>query len=144
MLSKLSPNRIVRNEEKCAGCGFCSKACPMNIDVAHLKRVTSAECIGCRECVNACPVKGALSSQIGSLEIPAVLVPVAAAAVFSGSVYLATSFMPKRGERTQRAGGEQEQGIKQGNTSQPNTNKVSFGGCSNCNGCGFCESASKA
>ena len=104
LLSKLSPNRVLRNEGSCIGCGLCSKACPMNIDVAHSKKVKSAECIGCRECVNACPQKGALSAPIGSLDLPSALVPLAAAAVFAGGLCLASASMPAQGEGPRGAG----------------------------------------
>lgn len=139
LLSKISPNKIVRDADKCLDCGRCSKACPMNIDVAHLPSVESAECLGCRECVNACPKKGALTAPIGKIEVPAMIVPAAAAAVFSGSVYLASVSMPPRGERPQGANGEPGQGARQGNPAYKGAKNVSFGGCSCCVGCGFCE-----
>ena len=144
LLSKLSPNRIVRNEGSCIGCGRCSKACPMGIDVAHSKEVTSAECLGCRECVNACPKKGALSAPIGRLELPAALVPLAAAAVFSGSVYLASASMPARGPRPAGGEGGQGPGMKRGGESQGEQKKLGLGGCPDCVGCGLCGSAARA
>lgn len=146
ILSKISPNKVRRNEELCIGCGQCTKACPMNIDVERVKKVTSAECIGCRECVNACPKKGALSAPVGSVNVPASLVPVVAAAVFAGSVYLAKSSMPARPEGQRAPGGEggQGPGIQKGDPSQGEAKKVGFGGCPNCNGCGLCGPILKA
>ena len=148
LLSKISPNKIVRDETKCAGCGLCSQACPMNIDVANLKKVASAECLGCRECVNACPAQGALSAPVGKFDVPATIVPLAAAAVFSGSVYAASISMPPRGERPQGPNGEQPQGsggeqgqkVRHGNPNYKGSKNVSFGGCSSCVGCGLCGS----
>jgi polyferredoxin len=139
LLSKASPNKVVRDEKSCVGCGLCSKACPMNIDVARIKKVDSAECIGCHECVNACPTTGALSFPIGKLDVPAAVVPVVTAAVFAGSVYLASSTIPARGgEQGGHQGGAQWHKGGQ-NPNQPG--KVGFGGCPNCNGCGLCITA---
>ena len=38
--------------EKCTGCGACSRACKMKVDVT--KNINSAECIRCGQCVAAC------------------------------------------------------------------------------------------
>lgn len=162
ILSKVSPSRIVRDESVCIDCGACSRACPMNIEVAKLKRVTSAECLGCRECVSACPTKGALGFKVSGSTVPAVLLPVAAAAVFAGSVALSVSRMPARGQRPQGAPGDE--GVRQNGNGGASTQgpdgvsgasvrgaksgaadtaaklKVSFGGCANCSGCGICQS----
>ena len=166
ILSKVSPSRVVRDESVCVGCGACSKSCPMNIEVAKAKSVTSAECLGCRECVSACPVKGALSFKSAALSVPAALLPVAAAAAFAGSVALSVSTMPARGQRTQGVPGSQGgaeikqngvggtgaqgsdgvdgasgasvRGAKSGPSDTASKLKVSFGGCANCSGCGVC------
>lgn len=61
IIGKVSPTRIERSDDVCIHCNLCTKACPVNLDVAKLNRVTSAECINCNECVNVCPKKGALS-----------------------------------------------------------------------------------
>lgn len=149
LLSKISPNTVVRDAKTCASCGACNKACPMNIGVAHLKKVNSAECIGCHECVNACPVKGALSFSIGKLDVPPAAVPIVTAAVFAGSVGLASVTMPAwgsgeggRGGRPGGAPGQQSgPGAHQGGQNHAQPGKVGFGGCPNCNGCGFCVAA---
>jgi polyferredoxin len=57
IVSKISNYKIKRDEETCIHCNKCTKACPVNIDVANLKSVTSAECINCLECVTVCPTK---------------------------------------------------------------------------------------
>lgn len=151
LLSKLSPNHIERNEAECIGCGKCTKACPMHIDVAHLKKVTTAECLGCRECVNVCPKKAALSAPIGGIPSPAILGPVAAAMVFSTALSVSSARMPDFGGSQKHQGGS-----GQGNGAQWHKNgagaqwhkaspdsggsqgPVGFGGCSNCIACGFC------
>ncbi len=52
---------IRRREGACVGCGRCSRACPMQIDVAKVPHLRHASCINCMECFSACPVPGALS-----------------------------------------------------------------------------------
>lgn len=51
---------IKRDTSKCGGCGQCTRACPMNIDVANTEFVRHPNCIGCMSCVCACR-KGSLS-----------------------------------------------------------------------------------
>lgn len=55
IISKLSPSKIIRNEDDCINCGLCSKNCPVNIKVSELKEVKSAECINCQSCMLSCP-----------------------------------------------------------------------------------------
>lgn len=55
LLSVLRIFGIRRNTEQCKQCGQCSKACPMNIDVAHTDFVRHPNCIGCMRCVSSCP-----------------------------------------------------------------------------------------
>ncbi|MDR2964485.1 MAG: 4Fe-4S binding protein [Treponema sp.] len=55
IISKISPARIKRND--CSQCGQCSAVCPMNIDVARIKTVKSAECIVCNQCTISCKSK---------------------------------------------------------------------------------------
>lgn len=52
---------IRRNAETCIDCGACDSACSVNVAVATVEQVTSAECIACNECVNACPVADTLT-----------------------------------------------------------------------------------
>lgn len=60
VFSKLSPTSVMRNEDNCIECNICSRICPMNIDVANLKRVREIDCQTCVKCVDACPVDNAL------------------------------------------------------------------------------------
>jgi len=57
IIYKVTNYKIKRDEETCIHCNKCTKACPVNIDVAKLESVTDAECINCLECVTACPTK---------------------------------------------------------------------------------------
>jgi polyferredoxin len=52
--------RVRRVEATCTHCHACDKACPVNIPVESMERVSSAECINCNLCVSACPVKNTL------------------------------------------------------------------------------------
>lgn len=50
---------IRRNASTCISCSACTKACPMNIDVAKAKTVRDHQCISCLRCTSEqkCPVK---------------------------------------------------------------------------------------
>jgi polyferredoxin len=166
ILSKVSPFAVIRDESKCLKCGKCSASCPMGLDVANAKRIADGECIGCQECVNACPADGALKFEAGKSTIPACLLPMASAAVFSGSVAFAVSTMPARGARPQGApgaggvnGGTGGTGAASssvdgtsgaslqkgsGVSDKGSARKVSFGGCANCSGCGICKLVSSS
>jgi len=60
LLSRLSPFKVRRNEEKCVHCHACTKNCPSLIDVENTAVVKSEECFGCMTCVSRCPAEGAL------------------------------------------------------------------------------------
>ncbi|MHC1719769.1 MAG: 4Fe-4S binding protein [Clostridiaceae bacterium] len=60
IVSKVSPTKIQRNNDSCIHCNLCTKTCPVNLNVAEMDSVKSAECLNCNECVNVCPEKGAL------------------------------------------------------------------------------------
>ncbi len=64
LLSRLSPFKVRRVEEKCIHCQACSRSCPALLDVEKLKVVKSGECFGCMTCVSACPAPGALDMTL--------------------------------------------------------------------------------
>ncbi|HBD95190.1 MAG: hypothetical protein A2015_04705 [Spirochaetes bacterium GWF1_31_7] len=57
ILSKISPFAIYREKKTCTHCDLCNTTCQMNIEIAQVEKVRSAECIGCLECVTVCPTK---------------------------------------------------------------------------------------
>jgi ferredoxin len=74
IIQLVSPWKIRRDCEKCIDCGLCSKACPMNIDVARKKAVMDTRCNRCGECLAACPKEGCLDHSLpGVLGMPGVL-----------------------------------------------------------------------
>ena len=64
LVSRLSPFKIRRNEEKCVHCHACTKHCPTLIDVEGKEVVKSEECFGCLTCVSRCPAEGALDLSL--------------------------------------------------------------------------------
>jgi polyferredoxin len=66
LLSRFSPFKIRRNEEKCIHCHACTSNCPTLIDVEKNDVIKSAECFGCMTCVSRCPSEGALDISVRS------------------------------------------------------------------------------
>jgi polyferredoxin len=66
LLSRISPFKVRRNEEKCIHCHACTRHCPTLIDVEKTEVVTSEECFGCLTCVSRCPAEGALELTAGA------------------------------------------------------------------------------
>lgn len=64
LLSRLSPFKIRRNEEKCIHCHACTQHCPTLIDVESKAVVKSEECFGCMTCVSRCPAPGAIDLTV--------------------------------------------------------------------------------
>jgi polyferredoxin len=64
LLSRLSPLKIKRNEEKCTHCHACTRHCPTQIDVEAQALVKSEECFGCLTCVSRCRAEGALEIRV--------------------------------------------------------------------------------
>lgn len=87
IIGKVSPFKVIRNETTCIHCGKCSKGCPMNIDVQHTLKVTSAECINCQTCVLSCPKAGAIESMEGKKVVKPFVLIVLVLVVFFGSIF---------------------------------------------------------
>jgi polyferredoxin len=66
IVARFSPVRLERSASACVDCSLCDRSCPMGLEIAKAKVITSADCIGCLECVEACPRKGALELTVGS------------------------------------------------------------------------------
>ncbi len=64
LVSRFSPFKIRRNEEKCVQCHACTRHCPTLIDVESKEVVKSEECFGCMTCVSRCPAEGALDLTV--------------------------------------------------------------------------------
>jgi polyferredoxin len=64
LLSRFSPFKIRRNEEKCIHCHACTRYCPTLIDVEKKGVIKSEECFGCMTCVSRCPAEGALDLSV--------------------------------------------------------------------------------
>ena len=86
LISKLSPSKIVRNEDACINCGLCSKNCPVNIKVSELKEIKSAECINCQTCILSCPKENALEFKIKNKPIKSIFVLSIVILLFFGGI----------------------------------------------------------
>jgi len=64
LLSRFSPFKVRRNEQKCTHCHACTQHCPTLIDVEAKEVVKSEECFGCMDCVSRCPAEGALDLTV--------------------------------------------------------------------------------
>lgn len=91
IISKFSPSKITRNKDKCINCSLCSKSCPVNIDVAHLDKVTSAECLGCQSCVLSCPRKDALEYKTLGKALKPLTVIILVVVIFFGGLFISKS-----------------------------------------------------
>ena len=63
LVGKLGYFRVKRNIPTCTNCSFCTRACPVDLPVANLEEVKSAECLSCNLCVAACPEKDTLEQR---------------------------------------------------------------------------------
>lgn len=87
IIGKISPNKIVRDENACIHCKLCSKSCPVNIDVEKVEKVISAECISCQECVNVCPKKDVIEIKMGSKSISSFTTIILVLGIFFGGIF---------------------------------------------------------
>jgi len=88
IIGQLSPNRVVRNDSICIHCNKCTKACPVNIDVAKETEVKKTECISCNECVNVCPKKGALENKFSKKIISPLVILILVFTLFFGGIFV--------------------------------------------------------
>lgn len=92
IIGKISPYRVVRNEDKCINCGLCTKKCPVNIDVQHTKEVKSAECLSCQTCVLNCPKAGALEMKAGKSTVNPFVAILLVLAIFFVPIFISQAF----------------------------------------------------
>ena len=64
VFNKITPLRIVSDDNNCTACGHCDTVCPMDI-ITVPENLRSAECIQCLECIEACPVPDTLELKLG-------------------------------------------------------------------------------
>jgi len=88
IVSKVSPSKIVRDNDVCINCNLCSKSCPMNIDVAKADKITSIECISCQSCVLSCPKEGALEYKTGKKTLKTLTVIILVVGLFFLGVFI--------------------------------------------------------
>lgn len=86
LISKLSPSKIVRNEDTCVNCNLCSKNCPVNIKVSDIKEVNSAECISCQKCILSCPKNNTLQFKVKNKSIKPLYVILLVVLLFFGTI----------------------------------------------------------
>lgn len=92
IISKISPYKIIRNEDKCINCKLCNKSCPMNIDVAGSNKITTAECINCQLCVLSCPKEGALTVRQSKKSLKPSLAIASVIIIFFGGIFVSKAF----------------------------------------------------
>ena len=91
ILSKVGLTKIKRDKDICIGCNKCSKVCPVNIDVAKLDEVKTAECINCNKCVNECPKKGALEIKtVNNKKVSVFVYSILVLVIFFGGIIIAS------------------------------------------------------
>lgn len=89
IIGKLSPTKVVRNDDICIHCKMCNKVCPVNINVEKAEQITDAECISCNECVVACPKNGALEVKVARKALHPLPTLLIVAGLFFGTVFVA-------------------------------------------------------
>ncbi|MDA8229165.1 MAG: 4Fe-4S binding protein [Desulfitobacterium hafniense] len=89
LIGKLSPTKVVRNDDICIHCKVCNKACPVNIDVEKADKITDTECISCNECVLACPKNGALEVKVVRKTLHPLPTLLIVAGLFFGTIFVA-------------------------------------------------------
>jgi polyferredoxin len=88
IISRWSPVKVRRNEEKCIHCHECTKHCPTLIDVEKKDVIKSGECFGCMTCVSRCPAPGALDMTVKAGKQVSILKPALYAVLLVALFYL--------------------------------------------------------
>ena len=70
LVALVSPNRIRRDPDQCAGCRACTEACPQLLPVHDRLTIRSAECTACQSCVDACPTPTTLTFGLRRRRLP--------------------------------------------------------------------------
>lgn len=86
IISKISPNKITRDENACVNCGLCNKNCPANIKVSEMKTIKSAECLNCQSCILSCPMKDTLKFKFFGKGIAPLAVIIIVVSIFFGGI----------------------------------------------------------
>jgi len=57
IFNRIAVFKVQTNENRCTGCGACSKVCPMDISILSKSFLSQSNCISCGRCVKVCPTK---------------------------------------------------------------------------------------
>ncbi|MCW2279379.1 4Fe-4S binding protein [Heliophilum fasciatum] len=71
LFAPLSRINITRHRASCINCHACTKACPVQIDVAQQDVVRDSQCIKCLRCIIHCPVADTLTLDAALTSPPA-------------------------------------------------------------------------
>jgi polyferredoxin len=86
--------KIRRIESTCISCNACSKACPMNIDVAKKGVVRDHQCISCMKCTSeaACPVKETVEFSVAKppVKIRTRMLAIVTVAILFGGILISS------------------------------------------------------
>jgi len=127
LVSVLRPLTIIRNKDKCVNCNKCTKACPMNIDIAKSNQMHSPQCINCMKCISECPVKDTLKYGVRTFDKKQIIkyTAIIILLISSAIVVFATGVMNDDHEPTSRGNRNNEEvTITENNNSQTNEVQV--------------------
>jgi len=87
LFNKINVFNIKRDKETCIHCNKCTKACPVNINVAVLDSAANSECINCMECVTVCPTrKDTLKPYVFGKFIKSLVIGISGVAIYVGII----------------------------------------------------------
>jgi polyferredoxin len=76
LFGRVGLSQIERNADTCIDCNRCTRACPLNIDVANKVAVNDLDCNTCLKCVEVCPVDKTLDLRFKFKEKSKIASPV--------------------------------------------------------------------